>query len=279
MRRRLIDRDDTSYGIGLGPLTTLGKALALWARNLLPLTGFALVPALGTLAFEWLALAGMTDSGMTPVEAQQTAASVSGLMTFPLAFGATAATFLLLDARIRGAAAQPPSANFYGRGLKLFGRLFGVYFLMGLVVLAPLVPAGVMWKLDLIAVAIPLGAIAIGFDVWLLVRWSMAAPIAVLEDQTFSVAFARSKELVKGAWWRTFATLLLIGLATAALTWGIWEAGGAIGDVAETDGITAQALPNFAISVITTPPLDCVLFALYAALHDRQRSNREPNDS
>jgi hypothetical protein len=276
MRRRLIDRDETTYGIGSGPLATLGAGFGLWARNLLPLTGFALIPAAATLLVEVAVTAWLGDRGMPTDDLRNAATMAATLLTFPLAYGATAATYLLLDSRVRDTEPKTGAIGFYGRGLKLFGRLFGVFFMLGLALLAPLVPAAVLWRLDLVYAAIPLVAIGAAFDVWLLVRWSLAAPVAVLEDATFSVAFARSKTLVKGAWWKTFATLLLIGLAIALLAAGIWQAGSAIGDLAEVDQSNAQSLANLAIGVVTTAPLDCVLFALYAALRDRERSAGEP---
>jgi hypothetical protein len=112
-----------------------------------------------------------------------------------------------------------------------------------------------------------------------LVRWSVAAPVAVLEDATFSVAFARSKRLVKGAWWRSFATLLLMVLAAVLVAWGISAAADGIVQLADADTGAAQALSNFVTSLVTSPPLDCLLFALYAALRDRERSRGEQGDS
>lgn len=274
MRRRLVDREDTTYGIGTSPLATLRAGVSLWARNLLPLTGFALVPAAAAFCFEWIAGGTLADGGASPADARQAAAALAGLMTFPLAYGAAAATYLLLDARCRGHDRQTGPVSFYGRGLKLFGRLFGVFFMLGLALLAPGIPALVLWRLDLLVAAIPLAVLAVCFDVWLLVRWSLAAPIAVLEGATFSVAFARSVELVRGAWWRTFATLVPAGLAVALLTAGIWQAGAALGELAEAGETTSQAIANLVIGTVTSPPLDCVLFALYAASRDRETSAR-----
>jgi hypothetical protein len=277
MRRRLIDGDDTSYGIGLGPLATPGRALALWARNLVPLTAFALVPAAAALLIESIALTLLADGGATDDDLRTAATSLAALTTFPLAYGATAATFLLLDARTRALDQSTHTVVFFGRGLRHFGRLFGVFFLMGLALMAPLVPAGVLWKLDLIAAAIPLALIAVGFDIWLVVRWSVAAPAAVLEGASFSVAFERSKRLVKGAWWKTFTVLLPVGLVTALVAWGLITTANGIAELTEAGTDETGSLSNFAVSVITSPPVDCALFTLYAALCDRARSVRQPD--
>jgi hypothetical protein len=272
MRGRLIDRDESTYGIGYGPLATLGAGVSLWIRHIVPLTGLTLVPAVAGIILEWIAGTQLVEHGTAPEDARQAAAGVAGLLTFPLAYGATAATYLLLDARVLGAERETGAVSFYGRGLKRFGRLFGVFFMMGLVLMAPLVPAGVLWSLDLRIPAIPLAALAVGFDVWLLVRWSVAAPVAVIEGVSFSTAFERSKGLVKGRWWRTFATLAPTGVAVALLTAGIWEGGLAIGEALDADDGRAGAISNFAIALTTAPPLDCVLFALYAGLKDRERA-------
>lgn len=264
MRRHLLDLEDMSYGIRLGPLDTPGKAAGLWARNLLPLTAIALVPAMAQLLIEALALA-LSGEGLEPSEETLYAATgAAGLLTFPLAYGATAASFLLLDSRVRIVERQVGVVRFYGRGLKLFGRLFGIFFLMGLALMAPLVPAFVLWKLDLHWLAIPAAVIAGGFDVWLLVRWSVAAPAAAIEGVTFSVAFDRSKRLVSGSWWIAFAALFPFAAASGLVVLLL--------SLLEADGVAVQLGNNLVTNIVLSPPLDCAVFTLYAALRDRELS-------
>jgi hypothetical protein len=191
----------------------------------------------------------------------------AALLTFPLAYGATAASFLLLDARLRDVDRESGALRFFGRGLRFFGRLFGVFFMMGLALLVPFAPALVLYTLDLVPAAIPLAVAAAGFDVWLLVRWSVAAPAAVIEDITFSVAFERSKRLTKGSWWIGFVTLALYVAGAGSITWLLSSAAGAIAGGADTAAPDLGA--NFAVNVIVAPLLDCALFALFAALRDR----------
>lgn len=206
------------------------------------------------------------------------ASGLAALMTFPLAFGATAAIFLLLDARARQVEPGSSAIGLYGRGLKLFGRLFGVYFMIGLALLAPAAPALVLWKLGLIAAAIPLGAIAVCFDIWLLTRWSVAAPVAVLEDSTFSVAFARSRDLVRGAWWKTFGVMVLIATVEAVVAGVIWVIAQGAVTLTDAEGPTVSAISSFTINVVTAPLEGAVFFALYAGLRDREISTAEIND-
>lgn len=255
------------YGIRLGPLATSAAAVGLWARHLLPLTAIALVPAAAQLLIEALAL---TLAGEGPEPSDETlfaAAGAAGLLTFPLAYGATAASFLLLDARVRGVDGEVGALRFYGRGLKLFGRLFGIFFLMGLALMAPLVPAFVLWKLDLRWLALPVAAIAGAFDVWLLVRWSVAAPAAAIEDLTFSVAFDRSKRLVRGSWWIAFGALFLFAAAAGSLALLL--------SLIDLEGAAARLGSDLVTNVALSPPMDCVVFALYAALRDREPSRAD----
>jgi hypothetical protein len=254
------------YGVRRGPLATPAAALKLWTRHLPALTVIAIVPAIAELLVEAVVLALLGDE-LAGREALYTATSTAALLTFPLAYGATAGSFLLLDARLRGIDRQLGALRFFGRGLKFFGRLFGVFFLMGLALLVPFAPALVLYTLDLVTAAIPLAVAAAGFDLWLLVRWSVAAPAAVVENITFSVAFERSKGLIRGSWWIGLVTLLLFAAGAAAIAWLLTSAAGTIAVDADTAAPDLGA--NCLVNVIVAPLFDCALFTLYAALRDR----------
>lgn len=59
--------------------------------------------------------------------------------------------------------------------------------------------------------------VAILVMIWLAVWWSLAAPAYVFEGIGVVAALARSGDLVRGAWWRTFGTLLPAGLSSAVV--------------------------------------------------------------
>ncbi|MEU9141411.1 hypothetical protein AB0D33_36680 [Streptomyces sp. NPDC048404] len=67
----------------------------------------------------------------------------------------------------------------------------------------PFVPAGLAFLLLLLSVPLVL---------WLLVRFSFAPAVAVLEGASPLTALRRSARLVRGVWWRTFGITLLAGL-------------------------------------------------------------------
>ncbi|WP_326697825.1 glycerophosphoryl diester phosphodiesterase membrane domain-containing protein [Streptomyces sp. NBC_01754] len=54
--------------------------------------------------------------------------------------------------------------------------------------------------------------------VWLMVRFTLAAPALMLERQPVLMALRRSAKLVKGSWWRTFGILILSYLIVLVLT-------------------------------------------------------------
>jgi hypothetical protein len=70
----------------------------------------------------------------------------------------------------------------------------------------------VLW-VTLLATAIPIlicvFIVTIPVGIWLLVAWSLALPALLAEGVRGFGALSRSRALVKGRWWRTFATLLL----------------------------------------------------------------------
>ncbi|MFC9858045.1 MULTISPECIES: glycerophosphoryl diester phosphodiesterase membrane domain-containing protein [unclassified Streptomyces] len=99
--------------------------------------------------------------------------------------------------------------------------------LLGLTVLLALMSAGIMAVGLLPGLLLGSGAGAalafLGFAgacvvvLWLMVRFTLAAPALMLERQTIPTALRRSAKLVRGAWWRTFGILVLTSLFTVIL--------------------------------------------------------------
>jgi hypothetical protein len=82
---------------------------------------------------------------------------------------------------------------------------------LGALLLVVIVPAVLIGVLDLTAIGIVLGA-------WLTVRWSLAAQIVSLEDDSAYTAMHESARLVRGNWWR--AASLLVFITVVALLLG-----------------------------------------------------------
>lgn len=65
----------------------------------------------------------------------------------------------------------------------------------------------------LVVLAFVLGVpVALGVAVYLYVSFALAPPAIVLERRGVRASLRRSRELVKGAWWRTFGILLLVNV-------------------------------------------------------------------
>lgn len=82
--------------------------------------------------------------------------------------------------------------------------------------LLPLLGLTILYGLLVLAGAILL----IVPGVWLGVLYGLATPALVLESRPIGAAFRRSRELVRGLWWRTFGVFLL-GSLIATITSGI----------------------------------------------------------
>ena len=136
--------------------------------------------------------------------------------------------------------------------------LFGLTFLIGLTafgvfllaVVPPLVLAaaeGPVWLS--VMVALLMLAAAFFAVVYLMVRWSMAAPAYVLENISVTGALDRSSRLVRGQWWRIFGILLLGSIIAVVLQMILsipFEFASALA------GADSFAFPALAISAIGT---------------------------
>lgn len=86
--------------------------------------------------------------------------------------------------------------------------------LLGLTLLYPLIIFGAVLVVAMFLVAVPPLGILVGLgmlviSVWLWVMFSLATPALVLENAGVQRAFGRSRQLVRGAWWRIFGISLL----------------------------------------------------------------------
>jgi hypothetical protein len=100
--------------------------------------------------------------------------------------------------------------------------------LIGLAALLPLIACGVLATAVLPGTLIALAGAADGgatlaslgliggivVVIWLLVRWSLAAPALILEKQGVVAAVKRSAKLVSGSWWRVLGVQVLATVLT-----------------------------------------------------------------
>ncbi|MEU0138090.1 glycerophosphoryl diester phosphodiesterase membrane domain-containing protein [Streptomyces sp. NPDC006296] len=101
--------------------------------------------------------------------------------------------------------------------------------LLGLTLLLSLMSAGIMAVGLLPGLVLGSGSsglalVFLGFlascvvVLWLMIRFTLAAPALMLERQSVLTALRRSAKLVKGTWWRTFGILALTYLLVIVLT-------------------------------------------------------------
>ncbi|MCX5412157.1 glycerophosphoryl diester phosphodiesterase membrane domain-containing protein [Streptomyces sp. NBC_00059] len=74
--------------------------------------------------------------------------------------------------------------------------------------------------------------------IWLMVRFTLAAPALMLERQSVITSLRRSAKLVKGSWWRTFGILALTYVLVIVLTLIITIPFGIIAMTVDSDGLT-----------------------------------------
>jgi len=98
--------------------------------------------------------------------------------------------------------------------------------------------------------------------IWAGVLWSMAFPILVLEEGGVMRALARSRQLVRGSWWRVFGILLLIWLISLFISLVVGTIGGLVsgalliagpGPAVGVARLVVQLVFNVAAQALTQP--------------------------
>ncbi|WP_173313508.1 glycerophosphoryl diester phosphodiesterase membrane domain-containing protein [Streptomyces fulvorobeus] len=133
-------------------------------------------------------------------------------------------------------------------------------------------------------------AAALVVVLWLMVRFTLAAPALMLERQSILVSMRRSAKLVRGAWWRTFGILaltyllvvivaLVIGVPFAIIAMTV-DSGG-VGDLMSGDTsafgwpfLLVSGIGEVIVSTLTYPFTAGVMALLYID----QRIRREALD-
>ncbi|WP_329037913.1 glycerophosphoryl diester phosphodiesterase membrane domain-containing protein [Streptomyces sp. NBC_00178] len=79
---------------------------------------------------------------------------------------------------------------------------------------------------------------ACGVVLWLMIRFTLAAPALMLERQPVLTALRRSAKLVKGSWWRTFGILALTYLLVIIVSLIVAVPFGIIAVTVDSDGLS-----------------------------------------
>jgi hypothetical protein len=106
-----------------------------------------------------------------------------------------------IQAGVHVASGRPTSVPaVLGRVLRRYLAVYGLLILVGLVAV-----------LFITCVLIPL-------VVWILVQWSVAIPVMLVEGTGPAASLSRSRSLVRGHWWRLLGIFVVTSLLTAAVS-------------------------------------------------------------
>ncbi|MBV9942908.1 MAG: hypothetical protein JO262_12330 [Solirubrobacterales bacterium] len=128
----------------------------------------------------------------------------------------------------------------------------------------------VFWPLVAVSILFGLG-VGIGFilliipGLFLLVIWSVVAPVTVLERPGVFAAFERSRELVRGNGWNVFGVIVLVFLAVIVVSV-------AAGIAADSLGSVGRSLIQWAVNAALAPVTALSAAVLYFELR-HQRSD------
>ncbi|HLH23983.1 MAG TPA: hypothetical protein VK066_15780 [Chloroflexota bacterium] len=276
------DRAPSLRPLGVGDV--LDESFAVYRRGFRTLVGIAAIVdiplAIVSLGFVPLAV-GMprmynVTSGTMPNFGPMMAPTIATLVVMvPLL---TIGSILELSATCYATSVlylgeSPTVGGAYRQALGRFWRLvrlslvfLGVFLGIGILSFLPVVVP------PLLCISFPAAMVATAY---LLVTWSLALPALVLEDLPGAIpALGRSRELVQGAWWRTFATLLLLAILLAVLQGlaaGLVSAiGGILGAVAAagTGGppiwvTVLNSLLGSVVNILITPIMYVGITVLY----------------
>lgn len=157
-------------------------------------------------------------------------------------------------------------------GLAMIYPLAGIALFVPAIVLMLVIPAlGFLVLLATYVVAL-----------WLIFLFVLATPVLMLENTTIRRAFSRSRQLVRGSWWRVFGILLLtglIGLGITLVVGGLFTAAGGGFDLSPAPGfptryVVLTTLGNIVAGVLT----ETFGAAVIALLYTDQRMRREGLD-
>lgn len=269
------------YGPGSGPPPGSGPGSA-WGRAIKP----------GIIALRPLAVGEILDGAFTSMRRYPKAtlglsaivASVSTLAQLVLVLTARNSAGDPFDARVLVAIALSLLISGLA-GLVLTGMLTIV---IGEAVLGRPVQLGQVWArlrprmLSLIGAPILVGlTVLLGFlalilpGIYLAVALAFTTPVLILEGQTITAAMGRSRELVKGDWWRVFGIIILAGMiaffvsSVIALPFSAATQGGnAFGFGAppvevSTGSLLIQAVGQIVAKTVTAPITAGVTVLLY----------------
>jgi hypothetical protein len=230
--------------LDLRPLTLgelLDRAFSLYRRHFWLFVGIMALPSLLALGFG-VVMAVASPQPVTPESVAagdaDPAAIIGGVVWFIIAIIGMAAVYFIAYAVALGATTVAVSELYMGRPITIRGaytpmrgkigrlalllilvtlRMFAAFFMVfiGAAVSGVVGAVAAPILAPLFVLAAFLGAIAVW--VWMMIRYAVAVPVVVLEDETASAAISRSIDLTHGNLLRVFALLAFTMVITYAV--------------------------------------------------------------
>ena len=172
-------------------------------------------------------------------------------------------------------------ADFGGIWARIRPRLLP---LLGLTLVYPAVAIAAGLFLVLVALAVPVLAAILFFaffvvGIWLVILFSLATPALVLENVGVGTAFGRSRQLVRGSWWRIFGITLLGWLIAIVVAWIITlpfeTLGGGSATAAPTTLTAGYLILSTIGAIIASTITEPFVAAITVLLYTDQRIRRE----
>ncbi len=289
--------------LDLRPLTLgelLDRSFSLYRRHFWLFVGIMALPSLLGLAFGVL----IAIASPQPVSSETMAAGevspaeiIGGVVWFVIAMIGMAAVYFITYAVALGATTVAVSELYMGRPITIrtaytpmrgkVGRLallmilvslrmFGVFLLVGFAAAVSGVVASIGFPIlaPLFVLAAFVGAA--GVWIWMMIRYAVAVPAVVLENETAASAIRRSVELTSGNFLRVFALLaftMVITYAVLAIFQGPFAFAGVMAGPETSTGFWLNLMGTITGSIggAFTGPLMIVAFAvLYYDLRVRK---------
>jgi hypothetical protein len=129
-----------------------------------------------------------------------------------------------------------------------------------------LIVTGLLVVLAIIAGFILLIIPGIIFAVWL----SLVAPVIAIEDERYTAAMGRSRELVSGSWWRVLGILFTVNLVVGIVSGLI---GVVVGSGSGFRPSPAETIVNAGVQLVISPYIAVVTALLYFDLRSRKEGS------
>jgi hypothetical protein len=103
---------------------------------------------------------------------------------------------------------------------------------------------------------------------------ALAVPVLMTEDRRGFAALRRSRELVRGHWWQTFAAAVVAGVVTAGL--GLLVERGLVLNGSVTGFELARAAAFLIVEIFVVPFSVATIVAIYVDLRDAKEPRSLP---